>query len=168
VGPLFIAGPPPSCCSQNGYLSSRSGCPNRWHSLVGCDHGDSTTSRFDSPGSCCEYPARLRPPPKIIRGRCGAAAAGCAAEEEARCCCCCCWRGRAYHPLHVRYRPRLYWGGATAAAAAAAAKGATALRGCGADARSWSWRAGSIVNIFLPRARVAHVNPSQNPTQIKG
>jgi hypothetical protein len=37
------------CCSQNGYLSSRGGCPNRWHSLVNCDHGDSTSSRFDSP-----------------------------------------------------------------------------------------------------------------------
>jgi hypothetical protein len=36
-------------CSQNGYLSSRGGYQNRWHSLVNCDHGDSTTSRFDSP-----------------------------------------------------------------------------------------------------------------------
>jgi hypothetical protein len=36
-------------CSQNGYLSSRGGGQNRWHSLVSCDHGDSTTSRFDSP-----------------------------------------------------------------------------------------------------------------------
>jgi hypothetical protein len=33
-------------CGQNGYLSSRGGCPNRWHSLLNCDHGDSTTSRF--------------------------------------------------------------------------------------------------------------------------
>jgi hypothetical protein len=38
-------------CSQNGYLSSRGGCPSRWHSLVNGDHGDSTTSRFDSPAS---------------------------------------------------------------------------------------------------------------------
>jgi hypothetical protein len=38
--------------SQNGYLSSRGGCPNRWHSLVSCDHGDPTASRFDSPGLC--------------------------------------------------------------------------------------------------------------------
>jgi hypothetical protein len=36
-------------CSQNGYLSSRGGCQNRWHLLVNCDHGDSTSSRFDSP-----------------------------------------------------------------------------------------------------------------------
>jgi hypothetical protein len=36
-------------CSQNGYLSSRGGCQKRWHSLVNCDHGDSTTSRLDSP-----------------------------------------------------------------------------------------------------------------------
>jgi hypothetical protein len=36
-------------CSPNGYLSSRGRCQNRWHSLVNCDHGDSTTSRFDSP-----------------------------------------------------------------------------------------------------------------------
>eukprot|EP01047_Picozoa_sp_COSAG01_P017414 COSAG01_NODE_920_length_12728_cov_38.396864_14_plen_200_part_00 len=40
---------PPCSCSQNGYLSSRGGCQNRWHSLVSCDHGDSTTGRFDSP-----------------------------------------------------------------------------------------------------------------------
>eukprot|EP01047_Picozoa_sp_COSAG01_P084976 COSAG01_NODE_18475_length_1073_cov_1.410678_1_plen_87_part_10 len=36
-------------CSQKGYLSSRGGCQNRWHSLVNGDHGDSTTSRLDSP-----------------------------------------------------------------------------------------------------------------------
>jgi hypothetical protein len=36
-------------CGQNGYLSSRSERQNRWHSLVKCDRGDSTTSRFDSP-----------------------------------------------------------------------------------------------------------------------
>jgi hypothetical protein len=35
--------------SHNGYLSSRGGRQHRWHSLVSCDHGDSTTSRFDSP-----------------------------------------------------------------------------------------------------------------------
>eukprot|EP01047_Picozoa_sp_COSAG01_P011224 COSAG01_NODE_491_length_16354_cov_26.550784_3_plen_191_part_00 len=34
------------CGSPNGYLLSRGGCPNRWHSLVSCDHGDSTTGRF--------------------------------------------------------------------------------------------------------------------------
>ena len=43
----------PACarppCGQNGYLSSRGGYPNRWHSPVSCDHGDSTTSGFDSP-----------------------------------------------------------------------------------------------------------------------
>jgi hypothetical protein len=38
------------CSSQKGYLLRRGGCQNRWHSLVSCDHGDSTTSRFDSPG----------------------------------------------------------------------------------------------------------------------
>jgi hypothetical protein len=38
-------------CSQNGYLSSRGGCQSRWHSLVNCDHSDSTGSRFDSPMS---------------------------------------------------------------------------------------------------------------------
>eukprot|EP01047_Picozoa_sp_COSAG01_P045978 COSAG01_NODE_4279_length_5181_cov_556.950433_1_plen_83_part_10 len=27
-------------CRQNGCLSSRGGCPSRWHSLVSCDHGD--------------------------------------------------------------------------------------------------------------------------------
>jgi hypothetical protein len=31
---------------ENGYLSRRGGCQNRWHSLVNCDHGDSTTSRI--------------------------------------------------------------------------------------------------------------------------
>jgi hypothetical protein len=36
-------------CSQNGYLLGRGGCQHRWHSLVNCDHGDSTSSRFDSP-----------------------------------------------------------------------------------------------------------------------
>jgi hypothetical protein len=36
-------------CSPNGYLSSRGGCQNRWHSLLNCEHGDSTTSRFDPP-----------------------------------------------------------------------------------------------------------------------
>jgi hypothetical protein len=41
----------PTPCSQHGYLSSRSGCHNRWHSLMNCDHGDSTTSRFDSPNA---------------------------------------------------------------------------------------------------------------------
>jgi hypothetical protein len=45
------AAPPPATCSQNGYLSSRGGCQKRWHLLVNCDHGDSTTSLFDSPGS---------------------------------------------------------------------------------------------------------------------
>jgi hypothetical protein len=39
----------PNFCSQNGYLSSRGGYQNRWHSLVSCQHGDSTSSRFDSP-----------------------------------------------------------------------------------------------------------------------
>jgi hypothetical protein len=33
-----------TCDHQNGCLSSRGGCPNRWHSLVSCDHGDSTAS----------------------------------------------------------------------------------------------------------------------------
>jgi hypothetical protein len=36
-------------CSPNGYLSSRGGCQNRWHSRRNCEHGDSTTSRFDPP-----------------------------------------------------------------------------------------------------------------------
>jgi hypothetical protein len=51
---------PPCSCSQNGYLSSRGGCQNRWHSLVSCDHGDSTTGRFDSPE---------QPPPSSSPGR---------------------------------------------------------------------------------------------------
>jgi hypothetical protein len=34
--------------SQNGYLPSRGGSQNRRQSLVNCDHGDPTTSRFDS------------------------------------------------------------------------------------------------------------------------
>jgi hypothetical protein len=46
-------------CSQKGYLSSRGGYQNRWHSLVSCDHGDSTTSRFDSPWCA---PPRWPPP----------------------------------------------------------------------------------------------------------
>jgi hypothetical protein len=55
-------------CSQNGHSSSRGGCPNRWHSLVNCDHGDSTTSRFDSPGSApSTAPA---PPPRGNPSRC--------------------------------------------------------------------------------------------------
>eukprot|EP01047_Picozoa_sp_COSAG01_P033667 COSAG01_NODE_2487_length_7592_cov_4.423328_2_plen_137_part_00 len=44
-------------CRQNGYLSSRGGCQNRWHSLVNCDHGDSTTSRFDSPDGSSTPPS---------------------------------------------------------------------------------------------------------------
>jgi hypothetical protein len=40
-----------SAASQNGHLSSRGGCQDRWHSLVNCNHGDSTTSRCDSPGT---------------------------------------------------------------------------------------------------------------------
>jgi hypothetical protein len=53
-------------CSQHGYLSSRGGGPNRWHPLDNCDHGDSTTSRFDSPsrcavcGCCCHRRRRRR------------------------------------------------------------------------------------------------------------
>jgi hypothetical protein len=53
---------PPSSdtCSQNGFLSSRGGCQNRWHSLVNCDHGDSTTSRCDSPRRCAATPRPRR------------------------------------------------------------------------------------------------------------
>jgi hypothetical protein len=51
-----------SSCSQNGCLSSRGGCQKRWHSLVSCDHGDSTTSRSDSPPGTPPTPrARRRP-----------------------------------------------------------------------------------------------------------
>jgi hypothetical protein len=50
-------------CSQNGHLSNRGGGQNRWHSLVSCDHGDSTTSRFDSP-SWSVGPARHPHPPR--------------------------------------------------------------------------------------------------------
>jgi hypothetical protein len=64
-------------CSQNGYLSSRGGCQNCWHSLVDCDHGDSTTSRFDSPltttAACCLSLAPA-PAPAAAPG-CGAASA---------------------------------------------------------------------------------------------
>jgi hypothetical protein len=52
-----------SCCSQNGYLSSRGGCQNRWHSLVNCDHGDSTSSRFDSPAASLLARRAGTPPP---------------------------------------------------------------------------------------------------------
>jgi hypothetical protein len=45
-------------CSQNSYLWRRGGCQNRWHSLVHCDHDDSTTSRFDSPGRAAAPRAR--------------------------------------------------------------------------------------------------------------
>eukprot|EP01047_Picozoa_sp_COSAG01_P015063 COSAG01_NODE_747_length_13858_cov_8.394869_9_plen_135_part_00 len=41
---------------QNGYLSSRGGNQNRWHSLVSCDHGESTTSRF---GLTCRSTAAM-------------------------------------------------------------------------------------------------------------
>jgi hypothetical protein len=34
--------------SKRLLIESRS-CQNRWHSLAKCDHGDSTTGRFDSP-----------------------------------------------------------------------------------------------------------------------
>jgi hypothetical protein len=50
-------------CSQNGYLSRRGGCQNRWHSLVSCDQGDSTISRFDSPSP------RWRPSSRRSSGR---------------------------------------------------------------------------------------------------
>jgi hypothetical protein len=36
--------------SSSQHLLSRGGCQNRRQSLVNCDHGDSTTSRFDAPG----------------------------------------------------------------------------------------------------------------------
>eukprot|EP01047_Picozoa_sp_COSAG01_P043296 COSAG01_NODE_3835_length_5649_cov_36.487474_9_plen_173_part_00 len=61
---------PPRCrraAVQNGGLSRRGGCPNRWHSLVKCDHGDSTAGRFDSDsppppaGTCRAHPAAWRP-----------------------------------------------------------------------------------------------------------
>jgi hypothetical protein len=46
-------------CSQDGYLLRRGGCQNRWHSLLNCDHGDSTTSRFDSPRACAPAAAAV-------------------------------------------------------------------------------------------------------------
>jgi hypothetical protein len=52
-----------TACSQNGYSLSRGGCPNRWHALVNCDHGDSIASRFDSPAWGGRHPAP-RPPPR--------------------------------------------------------------------------------------------------------
>jgi hypothetical protein len=70
--------PAASRCSQNGYLSSRSGCQHRWHSLVSCDHGDSKTSRFDSPVVPCRgevsQPAAGAGPPtqSLARPRRGA------------------------------------------------------------------------------------------------
>jgi hypothetical protein len=51
MGRLIAGCPSVFTCHQNGYLSSRGGCQNCWHSLVNCDHGDSTASRFDSPAS---------------------------------------------------------------------------------------------------------------------
>jgi hypothetical protein len=58
-------------CSQNGYLSSRGGCQNRWHSLVNCDLGDSINSRFDSP------PAPPRSLPRRSGGTCKSVSLGC-------------------------------------------------------------------------------------------
>jgi hypothetical protein len=55
-------------CSQNGHLLSRGGGPNRWHSLVNCDRGDSTTSRFDSPGlaaAVAGHPSGRAPPTRV-------------------------------------------------------------------------------------------------------
>jgi hypothetical protein len=60
-------------CSQKGYLASRGGRHNRWHSLVNCDHSDSTTSRFDSPtpqpspprASQPRRPGRSHPSPRV-------------------------------------------------------------------------------------------------------
>jgi hypothetical protein len=54
---------------SNGYLSSRGGCQHRWHALVKCDHGDSTTSRFGrtaplsaAAAACsCARPRTMRP-----------------------------------------------------------------------------------------------------------
>jgi hypothetical protein len=47
-----------------GYLLGRGGGQHRWHSLVRCDHGDSTTSRSDSPtGPCRRRSCRGTPPP---------------------------------------------------------------------------------------------------------
>jgi hypothetical protein len=55
---------------------------NRWHSLVSCDHGDSTTSRFDSPVLCAPAAqsrrwgrarSSSRPPPHPPPARRGAA-----------------------------------------------------------------------------------------------
>jgi hypothetical protein len=40
---------------QNGFSSSRGGFQSRWHSLVNCDYGDSTTSRFDSPAAAVSW-----------------------------------------------------------------------------------------------------------------
>jgi hypothetical protein len=44
-----LARAPRPCCSQNGYLSSRGGCQNRWHLLVNGKHGASIRWPFDSP-----------------------------------------------------------------------------------------------------------------------
>jgi hypothetical protein len=44
--------------------SSRGGCQNRWHSLVSGDHGDPTTSRFDTRAAPRTTPrASSAPPP---------------------------------------------------------------------------------------------------------
>jgi hypothetical protein len=45
---------------QNGYLLRRGGGQNRWHSLVNCNHGDSSSSRFGLTlvASLCAQPCR--------------------------------------------------------------------------------------------------------------
>jgi hypothetical protein len=63
-----------ACCSQHGYLSSRGGCHKRWRSLVNCDHGDSTTNRWDSPALARPAAADVhatRPPAAAERHRRG-------------------------------------------------------------------------------------------------
>eukprot|EP01047_Picozoa_sp_COSAG01_P082356 COSAG01_NODE_16781_length_1204_cov_12.532127_2_plen_185_part_00 len=62
------AAPPP--CSQNGSVLSRGGCPNRWHSLVNCDHGDSTSGRWDSPVESTRMPPELPRPLRTLNISC--------------------------------------------------------------------------------------------------
>jgi hypothetical protein len=65
---------------QSGYLLRRGGGPNRWHSLVNCSHGDSSSSRFGltrrSPWPLGGCPRRSGAGPRCRSGRAGLGAAG--------------------------------------------------------------------------------------------
>eukprot|EP01049_Picozoa_sp_SAG25_P002962 SAG25_NODE_161_length_13366_cov_13.111973_8_plen_215_part_00 len=52
---------------QNGESLRRSGCPNRRHSLVNCDHGDSIDRSLDSPASATPPSHAQAPAPAPAR-----------------------------------------------------------------------------------------------------